>query len=84
MVENVVSLKMFVVIFLCFTFQLCYGFECGRSVHSEGFIIGGTYIRRGDYPWIAALINFNTQQFFCGGTLITQRLAIVNIYASTL
>lgn len=71
---------MFVVIFLCFTFQLCAnGFECGKSVHSEGFIIGGTYVRRGDYPWIAALINFNTQKYFCGGTLITERWAFVNI-----
>lgn len=65
----------YVLLFVIFLYNICQfsanGFECGTSKHSEGFIIGGTFSKRGDYPWITALVNINTQKFFCGGTLIT-------------
>lgn len=72
MFENVVNLKFCLVIFSYFFCPFSTNaFECGTSVHSEGFIIGGTFTNRGDYPWITALVNINTQKFFCGGSLIT-------------
>lgn len=37
-------------------------------------IVGGTRVRRGDYPWVVALARYqfgsNTGTVFCGGTLI--------------
>ncbi|KAL7013281.1 hypothetical protein ACKWTF_015317 [Chironomus riparius] len=50
-------------------------FYCGRRFTGQGNIIGGARVNRGDFPWNAALIR-TTYQFFCGGSLISNRKVI--------
>lgn len=36
-------------------------------------ILGGDETSRGDWPFMASLFEVETQKFFCGGTLISQK-----------
>jgi hypothetical protein len=40
---------------------------CGVAISSVGLIKGGFEYRRGDWPWLAALVHLG--KFSCGGTL---------------
>ncbi|XP_070504864.1 uncharacterized protein [Chironomus tepperi] len=46
--------------------------SCGRSKIGQGQIIGGNFITRGAYPWIAALV-YNNGSYFCGGTIVSDQ-----------
>ncbi|XP_070489969.1 uncharacterized protein [Chironomus tepperi] len=46
--------------------------SCGKAITGVGNIVGGMHIPRGSFPWIAALV-FSTGNYFCGGTLISNR-----------
>lgn len=45
---------------------------CGKPMGGYGNILGGAPISKGQFPWIAALTD-NKGEFFCGGTLISNR-----------
>lgn len=48
--------------------------NCGQVKAAVGEIEGnGTETARGEWPFLAALFNTETEKFFCSGTLITQR-----------
>ncbi|KAL7013231.1 hypothetical protein ACKWTF_015279 [Chironomus riparius] len=49
--------------------------SCGKGVKVQGTIIGGIEVKRGMYPWIAALIA-PRNKYFCGGTLISKRKVV--------
>lgn len=55
-------------------FGKVFDIECGVEKSGSGFIIGGDEIRRGQWPFMVALIHQNPpikDQFFCGGNVIT-------------
>ncbi|KAL7013276.1 hypothetical protein ACKWTF_015312 [Chironomus riparius] len=56
---------------------------CSKIITGRGTIIGGKTINHGDYPWIAALTKRNGD-FFCGGTLITNRKAMTGMLLAEL
>lgn len=59
----------FLVIFLCFE-----AFEtCGRFSYGGGTIVGGEFIKKGEWPWLVALFESKSRSYFCGGTLISEK-----------
>ena len=51
---------------------------CGKSAQGTGFIVNGKEFKRGEFPWMVAMLNKleNPAQFFCAGTLISTRHVI--------
>lgn len=47
--------------------------ECGKVSFSVGLAIGGRETERGQWPFLVALFNFEENQFFCGGNLISSK-----------
>lgn len=47
--------------------------DCGKVSFSSGFVIGGTKSKRGQWPFLVAVFNLETNKFFCGGNLITSK-----------
>lgn len=47
--------------------------DCGKVVYSTGYVIGGKGTERGQWPFLVALINLETNKFMCGGNLITTK-----------
>ena len=59
---------------LCFTISLQA--SCGDSTTVSGLVVGGTQIKRGQWPFIAALFRSKTEEYFCGGTIISYKHVI--------
>ncbi|KAL7043123.1 hypothetical protein ACKWTF_001400 [Chironomus riparius] len=49
---------------------------CGKPVIGFGTVFYGTQIKRGAYPWIAALTKTENDRFFCGGTIVSKNIVI--------
>ena len=51
---------------------------CGRPAQATAFIIHGEELKRGEFPWMVALLNKSKipAEFFCAGTLISTRHVI--------
>lgn len=47
--------------------------ECGLVKYSSGLIFGGTYAKRGQWPWLCTLHDSSSEEFFCGSTLVSAR-----------
>lgn len=47
--------------------------ECGTAYFDRPLIAYGKPTRRGEWPFLAALFKFNGPEFFCGGSLISDR-----------
>lgn len=47
--------------------------ECGIVKYSSELIFGGTYAKRGQWPWLCTLHDSASEEFFCGSTLISAR-----------
>ena len=47
--------------------------ECGNVKYTAGLIVGGDYIQRGQYPWLCAIHDTVSDEFFCGSTLISKK-----------
>ena len=47
--------------------------ECGNVKYTSGLIYGGEYIQRGQYPWLCAIHDTVSDEFFCGSTLISKK-----------
>lgn len=54
-------------------FEKLFDLRCGTVPYATGFIIGGSEAKRGQWPFMVALIIRPRNQFFCGGTLITNK-----------
>lgn len=51
--------------------------SCGVPKRGTGFVLGGQTFKRGDYPWLVALMLLkNPPQFFCGGTIISSSFVL--------
>ena len=51
---------------------------CGKPAQTVGFIVNGADFKRGEFPWMVALLNKlrNQPEFFCAGTLVSTRHVI--------
>ena len=51
---------------------------CGKPSQATGFIVRGKDFRRGEFPWMVALLNKldNPAEFFGAATLISTRHVI--------
>lgn len=47
--------------------------SCGKVKFASGMVIGGSKIRRGQWPFLVALHHLEDKTFFCGGSLISTR-----------
>lgn len=58
--------------------SICVAHElnCGSSVVGSGLIVGGSTIKRGQWPFRAALFHARTSNFFCGATIISYKHVI--------
>lgn len=45
--------------------------ECGNVKFSSELIYGGEYAKRGQWPWLCTLHDTESDEFFCGSTLIS-------------
>ncbi|XP_070501610.1 uncharacterized protein [Chironomus tepperi] len=50
-------------------------YQCGQPVKGVGNIIGGRFVTRGNFPWVAVLSR-PSGDVFCGGTLVTSRKVV--------
>lgn len=47
--------------------------ECGNVKYSSELIYGGNYTKRDQWPWLSSLHDVDSDEFFCGSTLISAR-----------
>lgn len=52
-------------------FEKVFDIECGVGLGGRGYVVGGNETKRGQWPFMAALIFEPRNQFFCGGNVIT-------------
>lgn len=52
-------------------FEKVFDIECGVGFGGSGYVVGGNETKRGQWPFMAALLLESTNQFFCGGSIIT-------------
>lgn len=55
--------------------------ECGTVNLYHEAILGGNEVKKAEWPFIAALYYSGTSQYFCGGTIITQRHVLTGRFA---
>lgn len=61
---------------VCIQMYHVSGTECGTVSQKFTFssrILGGESVSRGDWPFIAALYRVEHSEYFCGGTLISNK-----------
>lgn len=46
---------------------------CGQRKALAGTVFGGARIRKGQWPWIVAFLHRFERNFFCGGSLISDK-----------
>lgn len=46
--------------------------SCGKLSYGSGLIVNGEESKRGEFPFLVALIRISDQKFFCAGNLITK------------
>ncbi|KAL7042204.1 hypothetical protein ACKWTF_001065 [Chironomus riparius] len=51
-------------------------YPCGSSARAVSLVINGTQSRRGAWPWLVTLHKFQTNDLFCGGTLISSNAVV--------
>lgn len=51
-------------------------YPCGSSGRPVSLIINGTQSERGAWPWLVTLHSFQTNNLFCGGTLISSNAVV--------
>lgn len=49
---------------------------CGKFSFNTGLVVNGDEVKRGEFPFLVALLKLKTQKFFCGASLITQKHAL--------
>lgn len=50
--------------------------NCGKFSFNSGLIVNGDDIKKGEYPFLVALLKIKNQKFFCAASLITQKHAL--------
>jgi hypothetical protein len=57
------------------------GYEaCGDRGGVGGLVLGGKKVKRGDWPWIVAIIRKPNNAFMCGGSLISDKHILSGIF----
>lgn len=56
------------------TFIFFFSVECGNR-HRDSRIIGGTFSKEYEFPWLVALFH-RGGSFFCGGSLINDQYVL--------
>lgn len=47
--------------------------NCGTAGAPTGLVFNGTLSKKGQWPWLVAVYSIDSDQYFCGGTLISSR-----------
>jgi secreted trypsin-like serine protease len=58
---------------LSFLVTLVVSQECGVVKYTSELIYGGQYAKKGAWPWLVALHDSKTDEFFCGSTLVSPK-----------
>lgn len=51
-------------------------FECGKVTYTGGYVIGGSQIKRGQWPFLVGLYHLEEKMFRCAGNLITNEFVL--------
>lgn len=51
-------------------------FQCGSAGKSISLVVNGTQSERGAWPWLVTLHRIQTNDLFCGGTLISSNVVV--------
>lgn len=46
---------------------------CGLKVNASGLIVGGKATEINEWPWLASLFKSESKEFFCGGSIVSER-----------
>jgi hypothetical protein len=71
-------MKYKVMLLLLFLVALTGAFECGKQKikRSSNLINGGTKSFAGQWPWLVTLHRYKNLEFFCGSSLINEKMVI--------
>lgn len=47
--------------------------QCKKGRGFTGQIVGGERAKKGDWRWVVAFIHWRSENYFCGGSLISTR-----------
>lgn len=50
--------------------------ECGRKKDGTYLIAGGDHTEPGDWPWLVSLHQSKNGKYFCGSSLINEKLLV--------
>lgn len=50
--------------------------NCGIGGGLTGLVVNGTKSTKGQWPWLVALFDIQSNEFFCGGSLINDQMII--------
>lgn len=70
--EKFLCLSAIIGSFLLFT-NVTEAQECGNVKYTSELIYGGDYAKRGQWPWLCAIHDATSDEFFCGSTLISKK-----------
>lgn len=71
--QHYLFINVCVALVLLFQINIVNGIECGTVNLQRSTILGGSQTLKGEWPFIAALYRNNKSEFFCGGTVISNR-----------
>jgi secreted trypsin-like serine protease len=50
--------------------------HCGVGGVTSGLVVNGTQSEKGQWPWLVGLFKFQSNEFFCGGALISENMIL--------
>jgi secreted trypsin-like serine protease len=62
-----------IVLFLTAFLATANGHECGRVKVATSLSIGSEYAIRGQWPWLVPLLKNDSDKYFCGSTIVSER-----------
>jgi hypothetical protein len=62
--------------FFSLIFISCDAFECGRRKKETALVSGGNQTIPGEWPWVASLHKSSYGNYFCGSTLVSEKLLV--------
>lgn len=57
-------------------FLSCFGDECGERKIATAQSVGGTKSYAGQWPWLVSLHYSSSKNYFCGSSLINNKMLV--------
>lgn len=74
MVEIFFAFVLFKFLAISHGFESFHGLQqCGEVQVGFGYIVGGNYSEKGQWPWLASLHYRKNNAYFCGSSIISKK-----------